>query len=202
MNLLRTTSEASSNPAVTRLLWPAWLLGFIGCCALCMKLVAASPATDPDPTLEYKVKAGYLFNFARFVEWPAHSLSSTNSTITIGLLTSDPAAPILQQALSGKVANGRPLKVLLLAETSELALCHMFFFSRAEKGRLEEILKHSRGTTTTVGEIDRFAHRGGIINLVRKDESYRFEINLKAGEQAGLKISSKLAVMATIVDTQ
>ena len=116
--------------------------------------------------------------------------------------TRDEAAPTIQQALDGKVSGGRRLKVALLKDTRGIATCQIFFFSRAAKVQPDEVLRQAKGSATgTVGELDGFCQRGGIISFVRKQESFRFDVNLGAAENAGLKVSARLANMATIVQT-
>ena len=186
----------SPSPAFPRCSNWRRILVLLGCFWLLLPL----RGEIADEGREYRVKAGFLFNFAKYVEWPTNALPQTNSEIRIGVLADDPAAPILQEVLAGKVANGRPIKVVLLKSVSALPDCHIFFLSRAERGRVDEVLARARGTTTvTVGEVDQFAHRGGIINFVRQNDAFRFEVNLSGAEQAGLKISAYLAGMATVV---
>jgi hypothetical protein len=153
-----------------------------------------------DPALEYKVKAGFLFNFIRFVEWPARSFSETNSPVVIGVLSDDSAAPVLQQALAGKSVDNRPLEVRLIAEAGEARACHILFLGRDRKHQAGEILERLKGAAVlTVSEIEQFCQRGGMLNFVRQDESFRFEINLESAKRADLKISSRLSSMATII---
>ncbi len=183
-------------PAVgRRASWRSFLLAALGFAAL----VAQAPAAD-DFALEYKVKAGFLYNFAKFVEWPAPTMPTSNSPIVVGILADEPAAPVLQQALQNKMANGRPLTVKLLPDLSGLPTCHIFFLGRTQTERLEKMLAQAQGVPVlTVGEMEQFAQRGGLINFVRKDETFRFEINLEAAEKVGLRVSAKLANLATIV---
>jgi hypothetical protein len=118
----------------------------------------------------------------------------------VGVLAEDLAAPVLQQALAGKSANGHPLEIRLLKETAEAGKCHLVFIGRAQEGRVKDIIEQLKAAPVlTVSEIDRFGQRGGMINLVRNDDSFRFEVNLNALERAGLKISSRLSSQATIV---
>ena len=167
---------------------------------LALPLVASALAAE-DTSLEYQVKAGFLFRFTQFVEWPASSLPASNSTIVIGVLADDPASSVLQQALKGKVANNRRLQVRILEDIAQLDnTCHIFFLSRAQKERVAAVLRQTQGAPIlTVGEVERFAEQGGVINFVRKDESFRLEVNLEVAEKAGLKISAKLAGIATLV---
>lgn len=186
----------SSDAAFRRHVRWSRLLVILGC----FWLLLSVRAEIAEEGREYRVKAGFLFNFAKYIEWPASVLPLTNSEIRIGVLAEDPAAPILQEVLKGKVANGRPIKVMLLKSLGELPDCHIFFLSRAERARVDEVLTRARGTTTvTVGEVDQFAHRGGIVNFIRQNDAFRFEVNLVGAERAGLKVSAYLAGMATVV---
>ena len=180
----------------------AWL-GALGLLLVALLGPASGVGAESAAALEYKVKAGYLFNFAKFVEWPASALPATNSPIVIGVLMDDPAAAIIEQQLQGKVANDHPLSVKLLPNLTGLMACHMLFISRAQTERTEDLLAKAQiAPVLLVGEVDQFAHRGGMINFIRKDESFRLEVNLEAAEKAGLKVSSKLASIATLVKTR
>jgi hypothetical protein len=169
---------------------------------LVIGLVGHMSAAESPMVLEYKIKAGYLFNFAKYVEWPEKTLPATNSPVIIGLLADDPAAVIIEQQLQGKLANGHPLSVKLLVDLTGVSVCHIFFVSRAQKERTEDLLARLPTTPVLlVGEVDQFAHRGGMLNFIRKDEAFRLEVNLEAAEKAGLRVTSKLASIATIVKT-
>jgi hypothetical protein len=171
--------------------------------ALLLLTFIVKVAAAEDPVLEYRVKAGFLFNFAKFVEWPAGKLSTAEAPIVIGVLANDPAAPVLQETLQGKSANKHPLDVKILNDLSQIGACHIFFLGKTQKDRLNDVLAQAqRAPLLTLGESERFAEGGGMINLVRKQDSFRFEVNLAAAERAGLKISAKLAGMATLVNTE
>src|SRR4051812_47499750 len=141
-----------------------WLLALV----LAPLLVRGAPEPTGDPALEYKVKAAFLLNFAKFVGWPAQALSSGSVPLVVGTISDDPVAPVLTQALAGKSVNGHPLKVVTFEDADDLKHCHLLFLSRARKGQVDEVLKRLAGAPVlTVGEMEDFAHRGGIINLVR-----------------------------------
>ena len=146
--------------------------------------------------LEYQVKAGFLMNFAKYVEWPIDQSDAT--PFVIGLLSADAAAPIIQRTLSGKsVLPGRPVVVKLLNDLREIQGCDLVFVSRHQKDRLAELITRAADLPIlTVGETETFCDRGGMINFVMREESVRFEINLKSAAEAGLKISSRLASLA------
>jgi hypothetical protein len=185
-------------PFARRSIWALVVLAFV------VSKPLAHSATPEDQTREYKVKAGFLYNFAKFVEWPKNTFPTADSPLRIGVFEDDAAAPILQGALANKVANGRPIDLKLLPTTNALpADCHVLFLSRSKEDRIDQIITHARGRPIlTIGEVEQFAQRGGIINFVRKGDAFRFEVNLEMAEQAGLKISANLASMATIVKSR
>jgi YfiR/HmsC-like len=200
---MQNCDTSRAKPAgLPRLRRRAWL----GVLALFIALLCA-PApvggSDAAAMLEYKLKAGYLFNFAKFVEWPTNVVPAANSPMIVGVLADDPAAPVIEQHLQGKIAGGHPLTVKLLPNLSGLPDCQMFFISRSQQENTDKLLANLQAAPVLViGEVDQFAHRGGMINFVRKDESFRLEVNLEAAEKAGLKVSSKLASIGTIVKTR
>jgi len=156
--------------------------------------------SSEDAAIQYKVKAGFLVNFVRFVQWPDSVLPSTNSPIVIGLFETDPAASILEGALQQKTVNGHPLQVRRFPASEPPVNCHLFFLSRAEQAQATRLLDRLKGIPVlTVSESEGFARSGGMINFIMKGENIRFEINVTAAERAGLQISSKLASMATLV---
>jgi len=149
--------------------------------------------------LEYKVKAGFLFNFAKFVQWPGNDSTLTNA-FRIGVLDDGEALAVLETALAGKTVQGRTIEVRGFKPTDDLKQCEMLFFARSQEGHYHGLLKSlGEAPVLTVSEVKDFARNGGCINFVQVGENIRFVVNLKRAEAAGLKISSKLASMATIV---
>lgn len=156
--------------------------------------------------LEYQLKAGFLYNFAKFVQWPSTNAGTTNIVATndfqIGILDTGQAFQVLNESLTDKQINGRKIKVVAVDNEEEAAACQMLFVSQTPTGHAERILEHvAAAPVLTVGESPDFAKDGGCINLMPQGEQLRFEVNLKAAERAGLKISSKLAAMAVLVKT-
>lgn len=173
-----------------------WLLALVVTCWL----TGGGVAWAQESELEYKLKAAFLFNFISFVEWPTNKVAGTNTTILVGCLSDDPAAPVLARALEGKV--GRPIKLVVFKEKDDPRDCHLLFIGRARKAQVDDTLTAlKKAPVLTVSEIDLFAQRGGMINFVRHERTFRFEINLEAAERAGLRISSRLASMATVIKT-
>ncbi len=170
--------------------------------AIMIMWLGVSTAKAQDAELEYKVKAAFLYNFIGFVEWPTNKLSRADKEVIIGCLPDDPATPVLAHALEGKIADGRRIKVVTLREGEEAESCHLLFISRSRRGQIGDVLTRlKKAPVLTVSEVEQFAERGGMINLVRHERTFRFEVNLGAAERAGLRISSKLSSMATLIKT-
>jgi len=155
--------------------------------------VAVQFAVGAEAPGEYQVKATYLYNFVRFVEWPAAAFASADTPITIGVLGDDPFGTVLDQTVKGETVRNRKLAIQRSRRAPDLKDCHVVFISRSEKGRLADVLASlDAGSTLTVGETDNFTHRGGAINLYLDGNKVRFEINAGVTERKGLKLSSQL----------
>lgn len=148
---------------------------------------------------EYQVKAAFLYNFVKFVEWPAEAFSS-GGPLVIGVVGNDPFGSALDQAISGKNVSGRQLIIRRFKVGQDLRACHILFISSSEQNRLAQIIHSLRGASVlTVGEMGQFNQQGGIINFIMEASKVRFEINAGMAEQSGLKISSKLLALAKAV---
>lgn len=166
-------------------------------CALTAPL-AATPAPGPQAVSEYKVKAAFLFNFAKFVEWP-ESNRGTESVI-IGVVGVDPFGENLDQVVRDKMVGSKRIVLRRFAGLEQMEPCHILFVSPSESSRLDEILKALDGTATlTVGEDEEFLQKGGIIRFFTQEKKIRFDINLDAAEYEGLRLSSRLLQVARTV---
>jgi hypothetical protein len=146
---------------------------------------------------EYQTKAAFLFNFAKFVDWPPHKFTEPDSPLIIGVVGTDPFGGLLEEAAQDKRINDRTVMVRHIESMEELRKCHIIFICRSEVSRLAPILWEVRGDNVlTVGETDKFISRGGMINFVMIGDTVRFQINDAAARHAGLKISSKLQQLA------
>jgi len=146
---------------------------------------------------EYQIKAAFLHHFATFVEWPADKVAS-NAPVVIGLIGDDPFGRAIDDVISrDAVVNGHRLIVRRLRWNDALTDCQIVFISSSELEHLDDILKTLKGhSVLTVGDIDRFADRGGIIELRTTGNRVRFDINSHAAGAARLHISSKLLQLA------
>lgn len=164
-----------------------------------------SPARAQDlgpESAEYLIKAGFIYNFAKLVEWPA-AAAQHDQPIVIGVLENDQFATVLDRVVNGKTLDGRPfiVKRLKSDEYRECA-CHMLFVARAANARLPEIIEFQKtAAVLTISEAPDFAKRGGMIAFVLEDSKVRFQVNVEAAKQSALTISSRLLTLATIVRT-
>jgi hypothetical protein len=148
---------------------------------------------------EYEAKAGFLFNFVKFVEWPSQAFADDSSPLIIGLVGDDRYSAEIDQRINGKTANGRRLVVKRFSSFKALTYCHMVFVRSSEKDRIRQTLAAASPGALTVGETENFARWGGIINFTIVDGKLRLEINQTSAERAGLKISSKLLGLARVI---
>ncbi len=147
---------------------------------------------------EYEVKAAYLYNFAKYVDWPVTSLPS-EATMTYCIVGSGPMnSPV--HSLEGKLARNRRVTVRDLNQSDDLNGCHLLFINGAQKGQLPRILTSAAGRSVLTVSDDRgFATSGGMIEFVPVGDKIKFQINHRSARQANLKISSRLLNLATTV---
>jgi hypothetical protein len=154
-------------------------------------------------TTGYQVKTAFLFNFAKFIEWPASGFAKPQSPFTICVLGQDPFGSTLTDTLQGKLIGERPLLVRRLKDKSEARTCQIVFVSSSESAHLADIVETLRGgSVLLVGETNGFAASGGTIEFTLEDDRVRFAINADAANRSGLKFSSKLLALARIVHDQ
>ncbi len=158
-------------------------------------------AQDPQ-TGEYLIKAAFLYNFAKFVEWPETQdvENDLRSSVILGILGNDPFGKAIE-TIQGKTVKGKKLRVKHFSRVEDLESCHMLFICSSERQGLIHVLNRVNGSNVlTVGDMHRFAQLGGMVNLVKEGNKIKFEINVNAVRKAGLKISSKLLKLARIVE--
>ena len=157
---------------------------------LALVLVAAIASLGQAVSLEYRVKAAYLFNFARFVEWP---VEAQNGPLTICVAGRAVFGDVLDETLRGESVNGRAVVARVLLEPEPG--CHVLFVPRGAAATA--YIRAAQGQPVlTVGETPDFIALGGIANFIPEGNNVRFEINAGAADRAGLRISSRLLRLA------
>jgi hypothetical protein len=155
-------------------------------------------AAQPLAASEYEVKAAFLFNFAKFVEWPSEAFSGPSQPITICVLGKNPFGSALNEVIAGNTLHGRPFSTRLIADIRENEDCHILFFPASESKSTRPLLEQVRNPCAlTVGEAGNFLPGGGMVNFVIQDGRVRFEINPAAVGKSNLRVSSKLLSLAT-----
>ena len=149
---------------------------------------------------EYALKLACLYNFTKFVEWPAGSYRDAGAPLAICVIGEDPFGPDLEADLRTRKAGSHPVEVKMLRSNETLNSCHIVFVPATENNQATRVVTALKNSSTlTVGETDGFAALGGIINLTVENNKLHFEVNRLAAERAGLIISSKLLSLAKIV---
>lgn len=166
---------------------------------LILSMVIAPAARSQETASAEQLKAAFLYNFVRFVEWPTNAFGTDSTPLTLGVIGSDRFANELASLLKEKKAHNRSLVVKKLTGPSEAAGCQVVFVGDSESRRAGQIAEATRKKPILlVGEADDFLNNGGMINIVQdeKQKQLRFDINPRAAEQAGLSISSHLLRLA------
>jgi hypothetical protein len=162
-----------------------------------------STAMDAQEPEEYQVKAAFLYNFAKFVEWPADAFKTPKDPIRICVLGHNPFGKNLEDLIRGKSIEGRPFELRQVSEAEEASGCHILFVGAADARRFRTAAGNIKTSgVLTVGEAQGFASSGGVVNFKIEDGRVRFEINVEAAEHQQLHISSKLLGLAEIVKAE
>jgi len=175
------------------------LFKLLACLAVILILRPMTMVAQQQPT-EIQVKAAFLFNFVKFVEWPAESFRDNGGHLRLCVLGEERFAQELERIAAGKVINGRTLEVVRVSQRERALHCQILFIAAAQNAMVHKTLAESRSETVlTVGENADFLGQGGVIRLFLLDSRIRFEISLEAAERAGLRVSSKLLALAQSV---
>jgi YfiR/HmsC-like len=149
---------------------------------------------------EYQVKAIYLYNFGRFVQWPPNATAAKGDSFSICVLGQDPFGPSLDSTVAGETLDGKPLAARRISTPRDAGECRILFISSTEENHLKEILAAlDESSILTVSDMPAFSRRGGMIQFVLEGDKVRFEINLTKAETAKLTLSSELLKVATTV---
>lgn len=203
------------TPAIIRTV-PASLAGLLAALMLLTGIVLADPA-DTDDDKSEKVKAAYLYNFAKFIKWPEEKFGAESDPIVMAVLNDDSFKTILQQTVRDKKVGQRDIEVRRLQYASppaegepeserrgvfisELRACHMLYLSSDDEKRVADILALVKDhDVVTSGDLKEFAARGGMIGFVLAERKIVFEINITVVEDSRIKLSSKLLKLAKVI---
>ena len=162
---------------------------------LLLALLAMPARAEVSP--EYKLKAAFLFNFTKFVDWPPTAFADATSPVVIGVLGDDPFDGALEDVIRGRTANGHPLTIRRSRRVEDLQGCHVLFICASEKSRQAQITASLKGSAVlTVSDTEEFLASGGMIKVTLVDRKPRLAIDAAAAERAGLKIQAQLLELA------
>lgn len=163
-------------------------------------LAAEAPVCFAQAPTESQVKAAYIFNFLKFVEWPGGPLGDPHAKWIIGLVGDSPVGEDFVRLFDGKQALGRDLQIKRVEDVDSMRACSIVFIGQSEKKHLASILAALRGSSIlTVSDIDRFVESGGMIQLFVEDTRVRMVVDVSATTRARLKVSSKMLLLARVV---
>ncbi|MBF0477398.1 MAG: YfiR family protein [Deltaproteobacteria bacterium] len=177
--------------------WLKWRVAAVIWVLIC--LATALTYAIPLVSLESRVKAAFIYNFAKFVEWPEQALPDKDDTILLCAIEDTDFGQAFD-LIEEKIVKGRKVVYQCCPKSSRaLDTCHIVYLNSQDPKIVQEVLRSLKGRhVLTVGELDGFVQLGGIINLYSSDNKIRFEINVDAANRAGLKLSSQLLKLAKI----
>ncbi len=169
--------------------------------SLAVMLFAIAPAGLPGQSIdEYQVKAAFLYNFAKFVEWPQQAFNNPAEPISICIFGKNPFGQILDDTVRGKAVEGRAFVILKVSDFRQTGACKILFIGSSERKSIRLLLAQVKTSgILTVGETEGFAVEGGVVEFTSGEGKVRVDINVQAAEQGHLRISSKLLSLARIV---
>ena len=173
---------------------------------ICILMLIASSSLHAAPshskdTDEALFKAAFIYNFAKFTNWPESALAEDSSLIlcTIGKLE----AGFDLKRLSGKIIKNRQVEIKSLSKNQSAKDCNMLYIAKSEKKRFKKIIKKIKGKSVlTVSDLPEFVKNGGIIQFYRKKGQTHLIINLDHAREAKLELSSRLLILAEVIGKQ
>jgi hypothetical protein len=169
---------------------------------VCASIPAAAARADMEPTQrrECELKAAFIYNFTKFIEWPPRSFADGNAPFVIGIVGNSPCTGVLESMVEQRRVGERRIEVHPVRSAAELLSVQLLYVGAGEEqalttwsGRIDSL------PLVTVGESPEFASGGGAITLRRQDDKVRFEINVRSAEHSGVKLSSQLLKLAMAV---
>ena len=165
----------------------------------CVLPVSVAGAQETDATVEYKIKAAFLLNFAKFIHWPENSFSGDKQFFKICVLGENPFGSALT-AIESRTVGNRKIDLRYIDDVQQAEDCHLLFVSASEKDILTNIYKSlADRTIIMVSDVEGFASAGGVVEFVTKENKLTFIINLKRAREQGLEIHSALLNLAAEV---
>jgi YfiR/HmsC-like len=170
-------------------------------CVLLWRALGVAPiyAAEASALSEYAVKAAFIYNFAKYTEWPASTFGTPRDPVVLCVFASDAYGPALG-TIDGRPVQGRTMRVRRSVRPDELKSCQMLFVAESDERRVPELMRAVKGSPVlTMSDSEGFAEAGGMIGLVNTGERVQLQINHDATQRSGLKVSSQLLNLAKLV---
>jgi hypothetical protein len=158
----------------------------------------ASPAYAQEADREAALKAAFIYNFAKFTEWPAERLRGPTDPIVFCVAPSSPMREAIT-LLQDKPVGTRPVRVATVTDDAGAAACHVLFIDASASPRLRQLAQTNLNGVLTVSDLPNFATLGGNIGFFFASNQLRFQINLDAARRSGIGFSSKLLRLADVI---
>jgi hypothetical protein len=169
--------------------------------SLVVVLLGAAVRVAAQDVTEVRLKGAFIFNFARFTDWPADALSA--STVSACVIGDRGISDALLRAVSGQRLTGRSVVVSVVDPAGPIPTCHLLYMSGVDRTRMNEIVTRLRDTPVlTVSDDEGFLRAGGIIQIFIESGKMRFRINPRSARRARLQLSSRLLALADLVDVE
>jgi hypothetical protein len=171
---------------------------YTGLALLFMALVLTAPGVSTSaPPTEYQIKAVFIYNMSRFIQWPEGSLEDTDDQFTIYIIGEDRFGDAFD-SLIGKTVHDRKLVVRRIEPWEDVPVdCRILFVGVSDTQEMMRILDKIEGKALlTISDALDFAQSGGMVELLTIEDRLRFRINSEATNFSGLMVSSKLMSLA------
>ena len=171
----------------------------LSACAAFILFCASSPIqAQISSTEEYRLKLAFLFNFAKFVQWPADAFPSPQAPLNICIVGRDPFDAEFERQVTERNLYGHPVAIRTLRPSDDFGGCHLIFLPASSDGSLPGVLRLLDDSAITVGESAGFITRGGVLSFLLEGTNLRFTVNLNASQRTRCRISSRFLALAKI----
>ena len=194
---LPSAFAATRDPRVRPSRRVGWILCGVAACLVSAQIAGQTAQLTPS-----EVKAGFLLNLVKFVEWPDATFASAREPITFGIVGSDPLGNVLSRAVYGQSVRGRTMAVRKYNFGDDLRHCQVLFVSASEQARVPLILASVLGASVlTVSDAQRFTEAGGVVQFAVDEDKVHFSVNRDSAMQAKLQISAKLLTLSRVTNS-
>jgi YfiR/HmsC-like len=171
--------------------------------ALLLILSAALGLNAQTPATEYEVKAAYLLNFGKFIQWPSTAATPVADKFSICVLGDDPFGQVLDSTVRDEKISGKPVSARRIARSQDATGCQVLFISRSQEKQVRRLLPAlNKAGILTVSDMPGFLDHEGMIQFTLVGNRVRFEVNLDSVQSGGLTLSSELLKVASFVKSK